>query len=67
MPGSENRQSSMPRPMPRRGPGGAIGPKPRIENPGRMFRRVLGYVTGYYGLPFALVFVCICVTVLASI
>ena len=53
--------------MPRRGPGGAIGPKPRIENPGRMFRRVLGYVTGYYGLPFALVFVCICVTVLASI
>lgn len=56
-----------PRQMPRRGPGAGLGPKPKLENPGRTLRRVIGYVTKHYWLPFIIVFVCILVSVFASI
>jgi ATP-binding cassette subfamily B multidrug efflux pump len=65
----ENRQrpQQAPRQMPRRGPGGAVGPRPKLENPGRTFRRVIGFVAKHYLFAFALVFVCILISVFASI
>lgn len=56
-----------PRQMPRRGPGAGIGPKPKLENPGRIFKRTLNYVLQRYWLPYLIVMVCIFVTVLASV
>ena len=56
-----------PRQMPRRGPGGAVGPRPKLDHPGRIFRRVIAYVAKNYWFAFTLVFVCILVSVLASI
>ena len=58
---------SEPRQMPRRGPGAGIGPKPKLENPGRIFKRTLNYVLQRYWLPYLIVMVCIFVTVLASV
>ena len=56
-----------PRQMPRRGPGAGIGPKPKLENPGRIFKRTLKYVLQRYWLPYLIVMVCIFVSVLASV
>ena len=40
-----------------RGPGGRNRgmPRPKIENPGKVFRRLMGYVFRYYGLHLVLV------------
>ena len=53
------------------GPGhpmrGAKGPKPKIENPGKLFKRLIGYVLKNYILQVIIVVICIFVGVLANI
>lgn len=50
-------------PGPGRGP--AMGPK--IENPGKVFKRLMQYVMKQYGIHFVLVFLCIIISVLATV
>ena len=50
------------------GPRGMRGrPRPKVENPGKLLRRIFSYVFRYYGIQIALVAVCIVVAVLANI
>lgn len=48
------------------GPRGLRGPKPKIEHPGRIFKRIMGYVLKDYWLQYLLVVICILVNVYAS-
>ena len=52
-----------------RGPGGRgmRGPRPKLENPGALFKRIMGYVLRKYRIQCVLVVVCILVSVFASI
>lgn len=54
---------------PAMGPGkrGPAGPVPKIENPGRILKRILGYVFKNYGLHCIVVLGCIVGSVLASV
>jgi ATP-binding cassette subfamily B multidrug efflux pump len=56
-----------PRQMPRRGPGAAAMPRPKLDHPGRIFKRTMKYVLKNYAVAYAAVVVCIFVTVVASI
>ncbi len=50
------------------GPGGRMrGPRPKIENPGKILKRVLGYVLKDYAVHWACVVICIFVTVFAGL
>ena len=50
------------------GPRGMRGrPRPKVENPGKILRRIFSYVFRFYGLHLILVAVCIVVSVLANI
>ena len=50
------------------GPGHHMrGPKPKIENPGKLFKRLMGYVLKNYAPHVIIVVVCIFVGVLANI
>ena len=52
------------------GPGGGNRrgmPRPKIENPGALFLRLMGYVFKYYPVHMVTVFVCILITVAANI
>ena len=51
------------------GPGmrGPRGPKPKIENPGKLFLRVISYVFRYYKVHCIFVLMCIFISVLASL
>ncbi len=54
------------------GPGGPRGPMPRgmkpsVKNPGKIFRRIIGFVTRNYLVHCIVVIVCIIVSVLASV
>ena len=50
------------------GPRGMRGrPRPRVENPGKILRRILSYVFRFYGLHLILVAVCIVASVLANV
>ena len=49
-----------------RGPRGPRGPKPKIEHPGRLFRRLMGYVLKNYAPHCILVVICIIANVFAS-
>ena len=42
-------------------------PRPKVENPGKILRRIFSYVFRFYGLHLILVAVCIVVSVLANI
>ena len=54
--------------MPGPGNRGAMGrPRPKLENPGKIFRRIMGYVFGPYKFHCILVFICIVVSVLAGL
>ena len=55
------------KPMPGHGRRGPMGPKPKIEQPGRLVKRVLGYVMKNYGIAYGIVIVCIFVSVLANV
>ena len=49
-------------------PRGAMGrPKPKIENPGKIFRRIMGYMLRSYTPHCILVLICILVSVFASL
>lgn len=51
------------------GPGrrGPMGPKPKIENPGKLFKRLMAYVFQNYLLQVIIVVICIFLSVFASI
>lgn len=61
-------QGGAPAGMPK-GPGrrGPMGPRPKIEHPGRTFGRVMKYVLKDYGIHYAIVVVCILLTVYSSL
>ena len=52
-----------------RGPGarGMRGPRPKIKNPGKLFKRLMSYVFKDYGIHMVLVVVCIILSVVASV
>lgn len=57
---------------PMRGPKGPMAgrgrmPAPKIENPGKILKRIMKYVAQKYAIQYFLVFVCIIVNVLASV
>ncbi len=55
---------------PVRGPGGrrrAMGPRPKIENPGKLFWRLMRYVLKNYTLHCVIVVICIFIGVLANV
>ena len=49
------------------GPGGARGPRPKVENPGKIFMRIMRYVGETYTAAMVAVGVCIVVSVLATV
>ena len=51
------------------GPGGKgpKGPRPKVENPGKLFMRLLAYIMKNYAVHCILVVICIFITVLASV
>ena len=42
-------------------------PRPKVENPGLLFKRIMGYVFKFYPLHMVTIVVCIFVTVFASV
>ena len=62
---NENRNNT----RPARGPGGGRmrGPRPKVENPGKLLKRVLGIVFRRYGWACVLVLLCIVGTALATV
>ena len=48
------------------GPHGPKGPKPKIKNPGKLFSRLMGYVLKRYGTLYAIVVICILLSVLCN-
>ena len=55
------------RPTPGPGGKGPKGPRPKVENPGRLFMRLLAYIMKNYAVHCILVVICIFITVLASV
>ena len=52
------------------GPGGrrmAGRPRPKVENPGLLFKRIMGYVFKYYGVQIIVVLLCIVLSVFANV
>ena len=49
------------------GPRGARGPRPKIDHPGRLLKRVLGYTFKDYGVQWVIVLICIVTTVFSSL
>ena len=49
------------------GPGGPRGPRPKIENPGRLFKRLMRYTLKDYAAGWVVVVICIFVSVYASL
>lgn len=56
----------MPQPKQFKGPRGARGPRPKVENPGKLLKRLLGYVFKSYTPHCIIVFICILISVLAN-
>ncbi len=56
-------------PGPAGGPGrrGPQGPRPKIKNPGKLFKRLLAYILKNYALHCVLVIICILLSVFASV
>ncbi len=48
----------------RRGP---VGPKPKVENPGKLFMRLMQYVFRFYKWHYVVVIVCIFISVFANV
>lgn len=67
---TEQNQNTMGGSRPVGGPGGRGmrgRPRPKVENPGLLFRRIMKYVFKYYGVQMVIVCVCIVLTVLANV
>ena len=43
------------------------GMKPQVENPGKILKRLVGYIFQFYGVQMVIVFVCILISVLANL
>ena len=56
----------MPQPKQFKGPRGARGPRPKVKNPGKLLKRLLGYVFKAYTPHCIIVFICILISVLAN-
>ena len=56
-------------PGPGHGPGGprGRGPRPKVENPGKIFKRIMSYTLKDYGLGWVVVVICIFATVYCSL
>lgn len=50
-----------------RGPGRRMQGGTRIENPGKVFKRLMAYIFKNYGIHFIFVLICIVLSVVASI
>ena len=53
-----------------KGPGGrrmAGRPRPKVENPGLLFKRIMSYVFKYYGIQIIVVLLCIVLSVFANV
>ena len=46
---------------------GPHGPRPKVQNPGKILRRIMGYVLHVYRVPYLIAIACIVVSVLANI
>ncbi len=55
------------KPMHGPGPRGPRGPRPKVNNPGKLFARLMKYILANYGIHCTAVIVCIVITVLASV
>ena len=64
--GQENSKDTPPRPT--KGPGGRAprGMKPSVENPGKILKRLFGYVMKYYKFHVIVVVICIFLSVLCN-
>lgn len=49
------------------GPRGPKGPKPKLENPGKLFARLMKFVLSRYAIPCVVVVICIFISVLANV
>ncbi len=49
------------------GPRGARGPRPKIENPGKLFKRVMNYTLKDYAAGWVVVVICIFASVYCSL
>lgn len=49
------------------GPRGARGPRPKVENPGQIMKRLMSYVFANYKLHFAVVIICILLSSLMTL
>ena len=49
--------------MPRR----VMGPKPKLKNPGKLLKRLMGYILKGYGIALFIVIICIFIGVLANV
>lgn len=61
-----NKPAGSVRPM-GHGRGRAMGPRPKLENPGKIFKRLMNFVCSKYGIHYAIVLVCIVVAALTSV
>lgn len=61
---SKGAPAGMPKGPGRRGP---MGPRPKIDHPGKTFMRVMKYVLKDYGIHYAIVILCIFATVYSSL
>ena len=53
---------------PGNGPGARVrGPRPKLDNPGKLFKRVMGYTLKDYGICWVVVVICIFVSVYSSL
>ena len=53
-----------------KGPGGrrmAGRPRPKVDNPGLLFKRIMSYVFKYYGIQIIVVLLCIVLSVFANV
>jgi len=46
---------------------GPRGPRPKVENPGKVFKRIMQYVFKYYKIPYCVAIGCIFVSVFANV
>ncbi len=46
---------------------GAHGPRPKVKNPGKILKRIIGYVLHVYRVPYLIAIACIVISVLANI
>lgn len=49
------------------GSGRNRGPRPKLDNPGKLFKRLMAYIFKTYGLHICIVIICIFVSVLANV